>query len=394
MTQFRRTSSLPDMGNENGRYACPSIVRSWLAFSTLATAAALSAHATANDSASVSQSPAVLDTSRQRTVVLLQSPPENVVSPGFVPNLCGQLKELGLLFTEAKIRQPATLTDWVQQAEAVAAATNPWLVTWVTSDSAQTSVYFYDPKGPHLYARQIATMGSATAASEAISIILRSAIQARIDGSEPEMAEIALPKRPPEPPRAVASVPPRAPPPVSTTQWLPRWGVGMSGNLEHPVSPGPWQAGIAMRAWTMVRFVRIGFGYSLFPDLTITSDQAALEIRRHPFEGFAGVRVGSPNAVLVLESGLGVDRIRRQTSSASIPLNELPAESRWLYTASERARLEIRLVSHVWLTAAAGVQIPLNPYTFDVALAGQEQSIARVLPVRPSLDVGLLFGWQ
>ncbi len=331
---------------------------------------------------------------RARTVVLLQSTPVDTVGLDFVPNLRWQLAELELTLTEASVPVATALIDTVQEAERIAVAANALLVAWVSRQPTAMNVYLLDPIGPHLYAREVAVSESPSAASEELSLILRSAIQARIDGSDLDMAEILLPK--PEPTKA--RVTPPAPPPPSRTmpiqQEVPDWGVGASSVVERPFSPGHWQAGLGLRSWAKVHRFRFGLGYSIFPGLAITSENADIELQRHPMEGFVGLQLGAAHLVVVAETGFGADLIRRQTTSAAVPLSGLVPNSRWLWALSQRVRLEARLASPLWFTMAGGLEVPLNPYTFDFAIAERRLTLARVLPVRPTVEIGLVLGWK
>jgi hypothetical protein len=371
--------------------------RSWLALSALAYVVSSAERALADDLDSASGLPTASAVTRARSVVLLQpnrdalgtEPP----SLDFFANLRWQLAEMHLTLVDAKIPNPTRRDGWLDQAERIARADAPWLIVWVTYESNRANVFLYDPSGPHLYVQVVSTSDSPLAASEEIALILRSAIQARTDGGASGMSEVALPERAMPKPGTSSARPPRVvsqPPPAHPMN---HWGLAMSGALEHPVSPGPWQGGVAMRAWGRIRSFRLGLASALYPGLTVASESVEFRLHRYSFEAFAGIPFGSERTVVVLESGLGTDLTRRVTASAAPPLRGLEPDSRWLFTVSQRLRIEQFLGRHLWLTAAAGLVIPLNPYRFEVVVADQTRSLTRILPVRPSLDFGILVAW-
>ncbi len=305
-----------------------------------------------------------------------------------------QLAELDLTLTERTAPASFELIDYVTEAQRVAGTSEAFLVAFITHQRDRTNVYLYDPKGPHLYAREVAVSESPAAASEELAIILRSAIQARIDGGDLAMAEIALPK-PAVPKRPTT---PRVwTPPTGKVVTIPRelrGAAGLSGVTSRPLSDADWQEGLVLRAWAQARPIRFGLSYSIFPGLSVSSDLAEITIYRHPIEAFVGVRIGTGAVNVLAESAFCADPIRRETALAQPPLTGQPPNWRWLWSVSARLRFETRLFSPVWFTAAAGAEFPLNPYAFELAVAEQRQRLARILSVRPTFEMGLVVGWR
>jgi hypothetical protein len=50
------------------------------------------------------------------------------------------------------------------------------------------------------------------------------------------------------------------------------------------------------------------------------------------------------------------------------------------------------MASRFWFTMAGGVEIPLNPHAFDLAIAEQRLRLARVQAVWPTFEIGLVLG--
>jgi hypothetical protein len=330
---------------------------------------------------------------QSRVVVLIQPAKPDALDLGFLPNLRWQLSELELTLSERAAPAVLDLIDTVSEAQQVSRSSETFLVAWITRKQNQASVYLYDPKGPHLYAREVAVSESAAAASEELALILRSAIQARLDGGDVAMAEIALPKPvvvapPPAPP--VAPLPEKR---VVTYAREPQGAVEVGAILTRPLREAHWQGGLGLRTWTRVRPVRFGLGYSVFPGLTASSEQSKFSVQRHPMEAFVGYGLRSGDLDVIVESAFSADPIRRETTFSQVPLSGQQPRWRWLWAVSGRLRFDTHLASALWFTAAAGAEFPLNPYSFEVAVAGKQQTIAQILPVRPTLELGLVLGW-
>ena len=325
---------------------------------------------------------------------MIQSARPDALELDFLPNLRWQLTELALTLSERTAPAFFDLIDYVSEAQKVSSASETFLVAWITRKQSHTNVYLYDPKGPHLYAREVAVSESPAAASEELALILRSAIQARLDGGDVAMAEIALPKpvgATPLPHPPVSPLPERQ---VVTYAREPKGAVELSGIFSHPVSNANWQGGVGLRLWVRKRPVRFGFGYSVFPGLSVSNNQAEVSVQRHPMEAFVGYRVWSGALNVIVESAFSADPVRRETTFSRMPLSGQEPHWRWLWTVSGRVRFETYLVSSLWFTAAAGAEFPLNPYSFELAIAEQRQTIAKILPVRPTLELGLVLGWR
>ena len=346
------------------------------------------------ESTPTSEVAAQLPTAQSRVVVLIQSASPDALELDFLPNLRWQLTELELTLSERAAPAFFELRDYVDEAQKVSNTSETFLVAWITRERNHTNVYLYDPKGPHLYAREVAVSESPAAASEELALILRSAIQARLDGGDLAMAEIALPK-------PVVLAPPPAPKvsPLPTSDVQPifrelKWAVELSGIFAHPLSVANWQGGLGLRMWARVRPVRFGLGYTVFPGLRVSSEQSEFSVQRHPAEAFVGYRLWLGDLNVIAESAFIADLIRRETTLSRVPLSGQQPNWRWLWAVSGRLRFETHLLSSLWFTTAAGAEFPLNPYSFEFVVAGQNQAIARILPVRPTLELGLVMGWR
>ncbi len=332
---------------------------------------------------------------QSRVVVLIGSASPDAVELDFLPNLRWQLAELNLTLKEKTAPVLYEWLDYVREAERVTSTSDTFVAAWITHENGRTNIYLYDPKGPHLYAREVAVSESPAAASEELALILRSAIQARLDGGALAMAEITLPSSAPLAPPEVHQPPPPPVPFHEVSESInPLWAPGVSGVASRPLSGSNWQAGLLLRLWAKVRPIRFGLSYSMFPGLDASSKWASITVYRHPTEVFAGYEIARGSVIVVAESAFCGDPIRRDTTYADAPLTGEGPRWRWLWTLSERMRFETRLVSPLWLTVAAGAEIPLNPYDFQVSIAEQKQTLARILPVRPTLELGLVLGFR
>jgi hypothetical protein len=281
----------------------------------------------------------------------------------------------------------------VTEAEQETKSSEALLVAWIAHEQAGMVVYLYDPRGPHLHARAVAVSESPAAASEELALIVSSAILARLEGEDFAMDEVALPK-----PAVPVPPPPRpAPPRPLPIPQEPRepWGAaGLGAVGTKPLSHANWQIGLDLRAWGRVRPLRFGLGYSLYRGLTVSSELAKIIVYRHPIDAWIGLEVWTGKINVLTEAAFTVDPIQRDTLATSAPLASQAPNWRWLWAVSGRVRGEAEVAASLWVTAAVGAEIPLNPFTFEIAIAEQHQPIARILPVRPTADLGLILLWK
>lgn len=333
-----------------------------------------------------------------RSVVLIQSRAPSPVDRNFSENLRWQLSELDLGLREVPAASEQTWQELVQQAGQVASRGDTLLVAWITHTPSATIIYLFDPKGPHLYARQVAVSDSPAAASEELALIVRSALQARLDGGSLALPEIALPAETPKTTNQASAAHSRAVLPTATSRedqqlapTIPSWGVDLAGVVTHPFSHGDWQLGVAIRTWLEWQRVRLGVGYTTLSSLEVANERAAIAVYRRPFELFAAIVWSARGFRFLATSMLGLDALQRDTTRVAPALSPRGSNERCLVTVGERLRAEVSLLEPVWLSLAGGVEVPLNPYVFEVASDHQRVTIAETLPIRPSFELGVVF---
>ena len=331
---------------------------------------------------------------KRHVVALTVGQPTDGIDTAFANNLRAHLAELELTFSVHELPANIDLAETVAEAKRQAELAKAFLVVWIMREDEQRIVYLYDPAGPHLRARAVTVSGSTAAASEELALILRSQILARIQGGELPMPEVALPgvQQPaPQPPKALAVEQVASP----ALPRAPRWGASPSFIFTKPLRDERGQPGMNLRVWRRGHRFRGGIDYTLFRDFSVSSEQAAISISRHPAEAYLGYETWNTRIhSLVAELGFLADAIRRRTDSAQAPLSGQAASWRWNAALAGRLRSELRILPNLAATLGIGVELLLNPYDFQVSVATERRTIGSLAPVRWTLDLGLtLLAW-
>lgn len=349
---------------------------------------------------------------RERIVVLNHRTDDDPLEDSFLVALRSHLSELKVLLDVRPLPNTQNPVEVASLLMATRPPDEPLLYAWLTRYPPRTIVYIFEPKGPHLRARETTVSDSAATASEELALILRSAILAKLSGDEPEFTDEPLPaltlnthgSAPPTPPTSTSkahlgpstalSASPRSRTPVQIPATAaPLFTVG--GIIGYVVDPAianaGFQGGPGIRLFGQWQDLRLGLGYVAQPTTRLRSDDVDFVIERHPFLSFASYRWFGNAVSWHGELHFLADPMLRRTISARYPLEGQTPSQRWEWSLGAQLRGELQLPFGPKLTLAAGGAFSLNPYSFELARAEARQKTAEALAVRPVADLGLVW---
>jgi hypothetical protein len=251
--------------------------------------------------------------------------------------------------------------------------TKPFLVAWILRENGTRKIHLFDPWKNQLRTRTIQAGESARANAETLALILRAELFAYLN--EP-------PPSPPPPPQ-----PPQPPPPPRPD---PHWALTLSYVAGTFVRDQHVQQGVRLGLAHRWSRLRLGAHYGFLSGQDVRAEDVAMTVRRHPFDLDMGY--ASPEHLrlrLVAEAFLSGDVVSRHTSSATEPLSAQPDDQRFVIGAGLRGRAELLIIRNLIVHVAFGTEAPLNPYEFRVTRGTSSMTMARLLPVRVSGEVGV-----
>lgn len=305
--------------------------------------------------------------------------------------LRGQLMELGVeVGVEVGVvrRADEPLASAARRAQKIAQGEHALGVIWLELGPNRLSVFLYDSSG-HLYARDVAADGSPVSQSEAIAIILRSAVAALLEGDAVSMTEVRLPRPSPSP--AVTPAAAIATPSARRDRPYLRVGLSYVGSLfaKHT----SWQHGAAavVRAGPTASPWYFGLDYTQFSAVQLEAGGVKTRVQRHPIEVLGGLQLRVAALYFNVEGALSADYTVRTTEQVSAGLVPAEARGRWLWAASTRLGATIPVSGRVYGVLNVGAEFLLNPFHQVVAeTKAVNDVVASPLLVRPRLEVGAM----
>lgn len=301
--------------------------------------------------------------------------------------LRGQLRELHVQ-VQVVNRPDEPLADTARRARQIASAEHALGAIWLGAPSSGLAVFLYDSTG-HLYARSVPPDGSAVSQSEAIAIILRSAIAALLEGHAVGMTEVPLP--PPASRPAPPAVPPApVPAPTPDARYL-NAGLSYVGTLF--ARGTSWQNGAAVTlsgaptSWPLY----IGLDYAFFPRVEFAANGVATRLQRHPVEVLSGLRLRLGSVFFNVQGALSADYMVRTTMAASAGLVPTPETQRWLWAISSRLGITVPVSPFISGVFNLGADFLLNPFE-QVAhtTSDGDRLVGAPLRVRPRVELGAM----
>jgi hypothetical protein len=299
--------------------------------------------------------------------------------------LRGQLQELDVeVLVVRKAQEP--FASAARRAKEIASKERALGAIWLDLSPNGLSVFLFDSTG-HLYARDLEPEGSLASQSEAIAIVLRSAIAALLDGSLVSMTEVQLPLPVASPGAEVPGAP------------LTQAAAGERANLRVGLSyvgtllsrRTPWQHGAALMLIANAADSPWFFGldYTQFTPLDLESNGVRMRLQRHPFEAFGGLQLRVAAVWFNVQAALSADYVARTTEQVSEGLLPMPDSGRWLWAISSRLGVTLPVSRRLSGVLNVGADFLLNPFHQVIAQTNSgNRVVASPLLARPRLELG------
>ena len=324
-------------------------------------------------------------------VVLVLTAADNTAQPldaHLLGALRGQLQELHVE-VQVVSRPDEPLADTARRARQIASAQHALGAIWLGAPSSGLTVFLYDSTG-HLYARNLPPDGSAVSQSEAIAIILRSAIAALLEGHAVGMTEVPLPPPASRPAERAAPVEPTRAPAPSGARYL-NAGLSYVGTLF--ARGTSWQSGAALTLSGAPTKWPIFFGvdYTFLPPVELEANGVQARLQRHPIEVLSGLRLPLGSVFFNVQGALSADYLVRTTMAASEGLVPTPTAERWLWAISSRMGLTVPFSPWISGVFNLGADFLLNPFEQVVKSPSDgDKLVGAPLLVRPRVDLGVM----
>jgi hypothetical protein len=290
----------------------------------------------------------------------------------------------------------APLPVAARRAGVLALAQHALAVIWLELRASELWVFVYDSTG-HLYARDLPPDASAASQSEAIAIIVRSAVAAMLDGHAVSMAEVTLPApaaaalpdpvAPPGPTRA----PPEATRASAEDRAYLRVGLSYVGVVFDRHAPFQHGAAPVLVAAAPGAPWFVGADYTVFTAIELDGKGVTTRLQRHPFEVFAGGWLRTSSLHFDVRGALAADYMVRTTRRTDDGLRATAPHSRWLWSFSTRLGVAIPTWPRVHAIANLGAEFLINPYDQVISQTNaSNEVVASPLVVRPRFELGVL----
>ncbi len=265
------------------------------------------------------------------------------------------------------------------------------LATFCISDTGRDVLVFLTEAGGALtLVRRIArTTSDATAALEEAAIVVRTEVQALLDGRH-----VGLTAAPPAP-RPHAAAPAPMPPEPLASRWP--WRAGD----RHPVvaaalgyvgttfgAGAPWQSGLAVQAEGGARWLYGVARYTFYAPTVAGSPAARIVLTRHPVELAVGGRTEGPVA-FAAQVGIEADDVVRSTAGTGTGLSATADQAQWIWAATALAGVDWSPLPRLRVDAGGGADVAFNRVAYVVAPRAASP-IVSTDSVRARVEVGVV----
>lgn len=273
-------------------------------------------------------------------------------------------------------------------------------------------VFFTEPDGRSALVRRVSSESSEPGVlREEAAIVVRSLVQALLDGKRIGMTESATPDIPatvptsdsgqpaePAPSPTPPAEPPAPAPPTdapsdrgdrsSRESRSPRFAANAGYIITKFASGGGLESGLVIGArWFALREGYVGGSYTFFPTMVSGNSSATVALARHPAEIVVGYERRAKLAPIV-ELSLLIDGIHRSTLETSSELQSTTDSSHVSVGGGLRAGLSWGPVE--WLRAAARLGADLSVWRpVYVSRLGEAQTVLEPAFVRPRFELGV-----
>jgi hypothetical protein len=311
-----------------------------------------------------------------------------------------QLGELELDISAVYAPRVDSLQSQAQRAAKIAAAEHAKAVFWFAEGvHGVLRVYALHALSGRVFARDVVLRGDTTAQREQLSVVLRAAIPAVLDGAldmgKPLLVvppdAMARPSANPEGESSpgATDVDAAAEDAERSEPWRVTLALGYIGSSI--AEDFEWQSGVAGDViFRVPRAFRVSAGAGYAAKSTIRGVGADANISRVPVVGRLGVERALGPGTLTLEAGVLLDVWQRRTSIRSAALVPTAPSTTLLWGGVLGVRVEAPIVSRVGLFLSLEAHWMPSEHALIVSSPqGEEQEQTRSL--RPQIGTGLLF---
>jgi hypothetical protein len=225
-------------------------------------------------------------------------------------------------------------------------------------------------------------------AFEQVAIVVRSLVEALLDGGNVGIAPSAGRSLEPAPvarettptPRSArdASNPPTAPGAVAPSDQI--LAITAGSTTTQFVTGVAWQSGFSAGVqWLAAPTLYAGARYTFFPTLTLAHADAVVSLRRYPLEALVGYRE-TGRIALNAELGVVMDRVTRRTVSTAATLRATAPDARWLLAVAARGGFSWSPWKPLRASMRLGADFALMRYGYAVESGESALSLSWVRP--------------
>ena len=311
-----------------------------------------------------------------------------------------QLGELELDISAVYAPRVESLKGQAQRAASIAGAEHAKAVFWFADGvRGVLRVYALHVASGRVFARDVALRGDTTTQREQLSVVLRAAIPAVLDGAL-DLGEPLLVVPPDAAARASATQGSPAADEVSdedgsggVAERRESWKLGVAlGYVGSSIAEDlEWQSGVAGDVvFRVPRAFRVSAGAGYAAKTTIRGAGADADVSRVPIVGRLGVERALGPSTLTLETGVLLDVWQRRTSVRSEALVATPPSTALLWGGVLGVRVEAPIVARVGLFLSLEAHWLPSEHALSIRSAQGEQQV-QTRSLRPQLGTGLLF---
>jgi hypothetical protein len=321
------------------------------------------------------------------TVVMLGELDQGAEVRKIVRAVEGQLADLDVrLHVVWREGLPGELPDQIDVAEQVAREVGALAVFWCDrGHSDRIFLYFAAPQGGRMVARELTGSGPGGAV-EALAIIVRSTVEAVLDGGE--IGVVVAPGADRD--QAASSTAREATTARAIEERRNRLALDAAYELTirsnaYPTDHGVW-LGLRLQLGALLH---CGLGYTIAFPTAVRAWGAELELRHHPAQAWVGWGRLVGVVRLVLSLGLRIDPVTERigANAAGVRVNERGHEV--IFSALPTARASYLVGERMELFVSFGVELPFNDVRYVLDGPDGPLVVRDDWAVRPRALVGL-----
>lgn len=362
----------------------------------------------------------VIRAEQQSSTIILAFDETSTAQKQAVAAIQAHVSDLPLEVVITPVARQASLDRRLAASQALAASRHAMGTFYLeVAEDRSLLIFFTEARGEATLIRRLrGNQQGLGVALEQVAIVVRSLVEALLDGGSVGIASDADRQRKPESDadrqrkpkskQASGDTPHSAEADTTSSdsptpeQPMPRLDESASGvrtagrrlalvagaPITQFATGAPWQAGLSMGIqWHGTPALYGGVRYTIFQAQTLSTANVALSAGRHPLEALLGYReVGRFG--LNAELGFIADRVTRTTLRTSTPFQATSSDARWLLALGARGGLSWSPWSPMWATMRAGADFVLTRYSYAIDSGEAVPSPRRVRP-RVEIELGI-----